>query len=72
MSNHYHWLLETPGANLVAGMRWFSSRYTARYNRRHRKAGHLFQLRASRAMLVQWVKSAYFATVADYIHLNPA
>jgi putative transposase len=43
MSNHYHWLLETPRANLVAGMRWFQSCYTARYNRRHRKAGHLFQ-----------------------------
>ena len=41
MSNHYHWLLETPGANLVAGMRWFQSCYTARYNRRHRKAGAL-------------------------------
>ncbi len=23
MSNHYHLLLETPKANLVAGMRWF-------------------------------------------------
>lgn len=43
MSNHYHWLLETPRANLVAGMRWFQSCFTARYNRRHRKAGHLFQ-----------------------------
>jgi len=71
MSNHYHWLLETPGANLVAGMRWFQSCYTARYNRRHRKAGHLFQGRY-KAMLVEPGQSAYFATVADYIHLNPA
>ena len=52
MSNHYHWLLETPEANLVAGMRWFQSCYTARYNRRHRKAGHLFQGRY-KAMLVE-------------------
>jgi len=22
MSNHYHWLIETPEANLVEGMRW--------------------------------------------------
>ena len=71
MSNHYHWLLETPGANLVAGMRWFQSCYTARYNRRHRKAGHLFQGRY-KAMLVEPGQNAYFATVADYIHLNPA
>ena len=33
MSNHYHWLLETPRPNLVAGMRWFQSCFTARYNR---------------------------------------
>lgn len=71
MRNHYHWLLETPQANLVAGMRWFQSCYTARYNRRHRTAGHLFQGRY-KAMLVEPGQSAYFATVADYIHLNPA
>ncbi len=71
MRNHYHWLLETPRPNLVAGMQWFQSCYTARYNRRHRKAGHLFQGRY-KAMLVEPGRSGYFATVADYIHLNPA
>lgn len=71
MSNHYHWLLETPRPNLVAGMRWFQSCYTARYNRRHRKAGHLFQGRY-KAMLVEAGSNGYFAAVADYIHLNPA
>jgi len=71
MSNHYHWLLETPQPNLVAGMRWFQSCYTARYNRRHRKAGHLFQGRY-KAMLVEPGQGGYFVTVADYIHLNPA
>lgn len=70
MSNHYHWLLETPWPNLVAGMRWFQSCFTARYNRRHRKAGHLFQGRY-KAMLVE-PGSGYFAALADYIHLNPA
>lgn len=30
MSNHYHLLLETPEANLVAGMKWFQGTlYTA-------------------------------------------
>jgi putative transposase len=71
MSNHYHWLLETPSPNLVAGMRWFQSCFTARYNRRHRKSGHLFQGRY-KAMLVEPGQSGYFAAVADYIHLNPA
>ena len=43
MGNHYHLLVETPAGNLVAGMRWFQSTYTARYNARHRERGHLFQ-----------------------------
>ncbi len=71
MSNHYHWLLETPQANLVAGMRWFQSCFTVRYNLRHRKAGHLFQGRY-KAVLVDPESQGYFAAVADYIHLNPA
>jgi putative transposase len=71
MSNHYHWLLETPRPNLVVGMRWFQSCWTARYNRRHQKAGHLFQGRY-KAILVEAGSGGYFAAVADYIHLNPA
>jgi putative transposase len=43
MSNHYHLLLETPEANLVAGMKWFQGTYTQRFNRGHRVSGHLFQ-----------------------------
>jgi putative transposase len=31
MGNHFHVVLETPGANLVDGMRWFLSTYTARF-----------------------------------------
>ena len=30
MGNHYHLLLETPEANLVAGMKWLQSTYTQR------------------------------------------
>jgi hypothetical protein len=33
MGNHFHLVVETPNANLVAGMRWFLSTYTARFNR---------------------------------------
>ena len=71
MSNHYHWLLETPQPNLVAGMGWFQSTFTARYNRRHRMVGHLFQGRY-KAVLVEPGEGGYFAALADYIHLNPA
>ena len=42
MPNHFHLVVETPQANLVAGMKWFLSVYTARFNRRHKLFGHVF------------------------------
>ena len=69
MDNHYHLLLETPEANLVAGMTWFQSTYTKRYNARHRASGHLFGGRY-KAALVEADGSEYFRTALDYIHLN--
>jgi len=32
MGNHYHLVVETPNANLVAGMAWLQSTYTIRLN----------------------------------------
>lgn len=70
MSNHYHLLVETPEPNLVAGMRWFQTSYTVRFNRRHRVSGHLFQGRY-KAVVVDPEERGYFAALSDYIHLNP-
>ena len=70
MSNHYHLMIETPHANLVAGMRWLQTTVTIRYNARHRLSGHLFQGRY-KAVLVDSQESRYFAVLSDYIHLNP-
>lgn len=69
MGNHYHMLLETPEANLVAGMQWLQSTYTKRFNAAHREWGHLFQGRY-KAIPVE-PGGTYFLTVATYIHLNP-
>jgi len=33
MENHFHLVVETPRANLVAGMKWFLGTYTSRFNR---------------------------------------
>nr|WP_172200502.1 transposase [Niveibacterium sp. COAC-50] len=43
MGNHYHLLVETPEANLAAGVRHMGGVYTQRFNRRHRRVGHVFQ-----------------------------
>jgi REP element-mobilizing transposase RayT len=42
MPNHFHWVVETPQPNLVAGMKWLLGTYTSRFNRRHKLFGHLF------------------------------
>lgn len=71
MSNHFHLVLETPQANLVAGMKWFLGTYTSRYNRRHKQFGHLFSGRY-KALMVDGSGDGYLKTVGDYVHLNPA
>jgi len=70
MENHYHILLETPEANLVAGMKWFQGTYTQRYNARHHQWGHLYQGRY-KSLVIDDEDPVYFKTVGTYIHLNP-
>ena len=70
MGNHFHLVVETPDANLVAGMRWFMSTYTARFNRRHKVFGHLFSGRY-KSLIVEGSGTGYLRTVCDYVHLNP-
>jgi putative transposase len=71
MRNHFHLVVETPRANLVAGMKWFLGTYTARFNRRHKYFGHLFSGRY-KSLIVDGSGTGYLRTVCDYVHLNPA
>jgi len=43
MDNHYHLMVETLEANLSQGMHWLTVSYSVWFNRRHQRAGHLFQ-----------------------------
>jgi hypothetical protein len=70
MSNHFHLVLETPQANLVAGMKWFLGTYTGRFNRRHKFFGHLFSGRY-KTLVVDSSGNGYLKTACDYVHLNP-
>ena len=70
MGNHYHLVIESPEANLVAGMAWVQNTFTRRHNVRHRLWGHLFGGRY-KAVLVDAEEGSYFATLIDYVHLNP-
>ena len=70
MANHFHLVVETPQASLVAGMKWFLGTYTSRFNRRHKLFGHLFSGRY-KALIVEGSGDGYLRTVCDYVHLNP-
>jgi len=69
LPNHFHLVVETPQPNLVAGMRWFLSTYTNRFNHRHKVVGHLFSGRYK--SLVVGGEGGYLRTVCEYVHLNP-
>jgi REP element-mobilizing transposase RayT len=68
MPNHYHLLLQTPRANLTAAAGWLQTTCSIRFNRRHRRSGHLFQGRF-KAHLVE--ADGYARELIKYIHLNP-
>jgi putative transposase len=68
MGNHYHLLIETPDGNLSIGMRQLNGVYTQRFNKRHRRIGHLFQGRY-KAILIQ--KETHLLEVCRYVVLNP-
>ena len=68
MDNHEHLYVQTPRANLSAGMQFLNGSYTSYFNGRHRRVGHLFQGRY-RAQLVE--DQGHDLELSRYIHLNP-
>ncbi len=68
MGNHYHLVIETPEGNISRGMRQLDGVYTQRFNRRHERAGHLFQGRFH-AVLVE--KESHLLALCRYVVLNP-
>jgi REP element-mobilizing transposase RayT len=68
MDNHVHLLLETPTPNLGRGMQWAHGLYAQAFNRRHDRAGHVFQ---GRFGAVRVKSDAQLLLVARYIARNP-
>jgi putative transposase len=67
MNNHYHLLIETPYGNLSRGMRQLNGLYAQRFNKKHKRVGHLFQGRC-KAILVD--KDNYLLELCRYVVLN--
>lgn len=68
MGTHYHLVIETPRANLSAGMQRLNGRYTQWFNVRHRRSGHLLQGRYH-AVLV--ARDSHLLELCRYVVLNP-
>ena len=68
MDNHYHLLVETPEPNLSRAMQWLNLSYTAWFNHRRQRVGHLFQGRF-KAIIFEPRESALL--LSRYVHLNP-
>jgi REP element-mobilizing transposase RayT len=68
MQNHYHLLIETPAGNIARAIHYLNATYTNYFNRRHNRAGHLFQGRYGSHIIE---KDQYLLAVNRYIHLNP-
>ena len=69
MGNHYHLITQTPHANLSVAMQWLNLSYSAWFNAKHDRAGHLFQGRFGSRLIDgdgSWVLRA-----SVYLHLNP-
>jgi putative transposase len=68
MTNHYHFVVETPQANLSKGMRQLNGVYTQQFNRRRGLVGHLLQGRF-KGILVE--RDSYLLELSRYVVLNP-
>jgi REP element-mobilizing transposase RayT len=66
--NHFHILLRTGPTPLSTVMRRLMTGYAVAFNRRHRRAGHLFQ---NRYKSVVCEEDPYLLELIRYIHLNP-
>ena len=68
LTNHFHLLIQTPNANIAAGMHELNSEHAHWFNWRYGHRGHLFESR-------YWSKlvedDTYLMRAARYIALNP-
>lgn len=68
LPNHFHLLVRTGSWPLSRSMRSMLSGYATGFNRRHRRAGHLFQ---NRFKSILCEEEPYFLELVRYLHLNP-
>ncbi len=66
--NHFHLLLRPRRVELKQLMRLLLTGYAVYFNRRHHRAGHVFQ---NRYKSFVGEEEAYLLELIRYVHLNP-
>lgn len=69
MGNHYHLLIQTPHANASRALQWLNVSYSVWFNRRHNRAGPLFQGRFKSVPVDG--SGSWALELSVYVHLNP-
>ena len=68
MTTHYHLLVQTPQADLSAGMQRLNGLYAMRFNARHARRGHLF---GARFHAIPVETESHLLETVRYLALNP-
>lgn len=68
MDNHYHILVQTHRENIAEAMQYLNANYSAWFNRKHKRSGHLWQGRYKSYFLFDDI---HFWNVVRYIERNP-
>jgi putative transposase len=68
MQNHFHLLVRAGGKGISSLMQQVMTGYVVSFNRRHKRAGHLFQ---NRYKSIVCEEEPYLLELVRYIHLNP-
>jgi REP element-mobilizing transposase RayT len=68
MGNHFHFVLDTPEANIAAGMQYLKSAYALWFNEEKPREGHLFERRYYAGVVD---REAHFFATCRYVVLNP-
>jgi putative transposase len=68
MSNHFHLVIQLTEETLSRGLHWLNGDYSQKFNRRHKRVGHLLQGRPDIRLIEE---EAYGLEVLRYVVLNP-
>jgi REP element-mobilizing transposase RayT len=69
LGNHYHLIIQTPFGNASQAMQWLNVSYSAWFNAKRNRVGHVFQGRFKSKLIDGGGSWLLLASV--YLHLNP-